>query len=364
MEQLLEFLPEASRPWAVFAASLLLACGFAWLLHVVAYFVARRLTDRTDGVADSSAVRRTSRPALVVILLLATQLIVPTWPGEGQTMNVVRHMVSIALIAAITWLVIRIVGIIDDVILVRYDVDARDNLEARRVHTQTRVLSRTAMIIIGGIGFAAILMTFPSIRQIGASLLASAGIAGIVVGLAARPTLGNLVAGLQIALTQPIRIDDIVIIDGEWGRIEEITSTYVVVRIWDQRRLIVPLQKIIEESFQNWTRISADILGTAFIYADYTVPVQAVRDKLHEIVKDHEKWDGKVCVLQVTDATERTVQLRALVSAADSGSAWDLRCYVREALIDYLQNEHPQCLPRARAEIEQLETTHAEAAAQ
>jgi small-conductance mechanosensitive channel len=197
------------------------------------------------------------------------------------------------------------------------------------------------------------LMTFPQIRQLGASLLASAGVAGIVLGLAARPTISNFIAGLQIALTQAIRLDDVVIVQGEWGRIEEITTTYVVVRIWDQRRLIVPFSQFIDQPFQNWTRTGAEILGTVFIYADYTVPVQAVREKLEGIVKGCPNWDGRVVGLQVTDARERTVELRALVSAADSSKAWDLRCEVREQLIRYLQESYPESLSRTRVELDQ-----------
>ena len=203
------------------------------------------------------------------------------------------------------------------------------------------------------LALAAILMTFDKVRQLGASILASAGIAGIIVGLAAQRSIATLLAGIQIALTQPIRIDDVVIVENEWGRIEEITLTYVVVRIWDLRRLIVPITYFIEKPFQNWTRISADLLGTVFLYTDYTVPIQAVREELRRILEGSEKWDRRVCVLQVTDTTERTVQLRALVSAADSSKAWDLRCEVREKLVDFLQKNYPHALPRVRAEIDE-----------
>jgi small-conductance mechanosensitive channel len=228
-----------------------------------------------------------------------------------------------------------------------YDVQQRDNLAARRVHTQVLVLERAAavLIILFGVGLA--LMTFPRVRELGTGLLASAGVVGLVIGLAARPLLENMIAGLQLALTQPIRIDDVVIVKGEWGRVEEITTTYVVVRIWDERRLIVPFAAFIQESFQNWTRRSSQILGTVFLYADYTVPVEAVRSALQQIVREAPLWDGRVCNLQVTNATEQTVELRALVSAADSGEAWELRVYVREKLLAYLQREHPGALPRA-----------------
>ena len=196
------------------------------------------------------------------------------------------------------------------------------------------------------------LMTFSAVRQIGVSILASAGILGVVLGFAAQKTLGNLIAGIQIALAQPIRLDDAVVVENEWGWIEEITLTYVVVRIWDLRRLVLPISYFIEKPFQNWTRNSADILGSVFIYADYTVPVEEVRAELGRILKESPHWDKKVNVLQVTDATEHTVKLRALMSAADSPTAWNLRCETREKLLEFLQKKYPQSLPRTRVELQ------------
>jgi small-conductance mechanosensitive channel len=240
---------------------------------------------------------------------------------------------------------------VEDFVEARYDISQADNLTARQVRTRTRILRRVAVAAIVIVTVCLMLMSFPAVRQIGVSLFASAGVAGLVIGLAARPVLSNLIAGIQLALTDPMRIDDVVIVEGEWGWIEEITSTYVVVRVWDLRRLVVPLTYFIEKPFQNWTRRSADILGSVFIYADYTVPVGQVRNKLFEILDGHELWDGKVKTLQVTNTTERTVELRALVSATSSGRAWDLRCDVREKLLAWLQAEHPDCLPRARVEL-------------
>jgi small-conductance mechanosensitive channel len=194
-------------------------------------------------------------------------------------------------------------------------------------------------------------MTFDKVRQLGTTLLASAGIVGIIVGLAAQKSISTLFAGIQLAITQPIRIDDVVIVENEWGRIEEISLTYVVVRIWDLRRLIVPITYFLEKPFQNWTRISADLLGTVFLYVDYTVPVEAVRSELKSILENSKLWDGRVCVLQVTNASERTVELRALMSAADSSSAWELRCEVREKLIAFIRQNYPDALPKVRAEL-------------
>ena len=230
--------------------------------------------------------------------------------------------------------------------------DVGDNLQARRIQTQTRVLARTVMFFVLLIGAASALMTFPAMRQIGTSLLASAGVAGLVAGIAARPVLGNLIAGLQIALSQPIRLDDVVIIEGEWGRIEEITSTYVVVKIWDERRLVVPLQWVIENPFQNWTRTGSQLLGTVFLWVDYRVPLAPLRAELERVCALRPGVGRPGGWLQVVEASERGMQVRALVSAADASKAWDLRCRVREALIDFLQRECPEALPRLRAEID------------
>jgi small-conductance mechanosensitive channel len=208
------------------------------------------------------------------------------------------------------------------------------------------------VVVVCIIALATMLMTFPRIRQLGTTILASAGIIGIVVGMAAQRTIGTFIAGLQIAFTQPIRVDDVVIVENEWGRIEEITLTYVVVKIWDLRRLIVPITYFIEKPFQNWTRVTADILGTVFIYVDHTVPIDAVREELQNILNESELWDKKVCVLQVTNTSERTIELRALVSAADASAAWSLRCEVREKLVNFIRENYPQALPKLRTELE------------
>jgi len=232
-----------------------------------------------------------------------------------------------------------------------YDISVRDNVRARGMHTQMRMISNIIGVFIVLLTVSFILMSFSEVRHIGASILASAGVLGIVIGFAAQKTLGNLIAGIQIAIAQPIRLDDVVIIEGEWGWIEEITLTFVVVRVWDLRRLVVPISYFLEKPFQNWTRTSADLLGTVFIYADYTVPVKEVRNELTRILESSSKWDKKVNALQVTNATDKTVELRALMSAADSPTAWVLRCEVREKLLEFLQQRFPECLPRMRIEM-------------
>ncbi|AOJ01701.1 MULTISPECIES: mechanosensitive ion channel family protein [Burkholderia] len=290
------------------------------------------------------------RPSLVLLSFLALEFL---WLQVADALPHaagLRTLAAVGTIVSLTWLLMRLAAAVGDAIIRAHPIDTSDNLEARRIHTQTRVLARTVMVLIVVIGTGAALMTFPNVRQVGASLLASAGVAGLVAGIAARPVLGNLIAGLQIALSQPIRLDDVVIIQGEWGRIEEITGTYVSVRLWDQRRLVVPLQWFIENPFQNWTRSSAELIGTVFLYVDYRLPLDPLRAELARIVAAAPEWDGRVQVLQVTDATERSMQLRALVSARDSSLAWDLRCRVREGLVAFINAHYPHCLPRERAE--------------
>jgi small-conductance mechanosensitive channel len=213
------------------------------------------------------------------------------------------------------------------------------------------VLRRVATTLVTIVTVAAALMTFQSVKEYGVSLIASAGAAGLVVGLAARPLLTNLFAGIQIAITQPIRIGDALLVENEWGWVEEITGTYVVIKLWDWRRLVVPLSYFLERPFQNWTRHSSDLIGTVMLWVDYTVPVARVRARLEEIVRESRLWDRQVVNLQVVDSNERAVQLRALVSARTSEQTWDLRCEVREKLVAFLQEHYPAALPKQRAEF-------------
>jgi small-conductance mechanosensitive channel len=280
---------------------------------------------------------------LLAIILGTSMLVVPV-----HLQLLFRNGVSMLLVAAIAYVLYRIVDAACDLLLERYRLDVPDNREARAVHTQVTVLRKVAVSAIVLFGFAAMLMVFEQVRQIGATILASAGVAGIVIGFAAQRSLGMLLAGFQIALTQPIRIDDVVIVEGEWGRIEEITLTYVVVNIWDQRRLVVPVNWFLEKPFQNWTRTTIELLCTVEIYVDYNFPIERLREELTRILNASKYWDRRVNVLQVTDAREHTVQVRALASAGNAGAAWDLRCEVREGLLKFLQEEHPESLPRLR----------------
>jgi small-conductance mechanosensitive channel len=293
-------------------------------------------------------VQRCDRPVRLLMPLVGFQVALQAMPAESPGLATVEHWNGIVMIAAATWLSMAAIrGIADGVVLL-HPADVADNLSARRIHTKTRVLSRIAAGVVLVIGIAFILMTFPRARQIGASLLASAGVIGLIAGIAARSVFTNLLAGLQIALAQPIRIDDVLIVEGEWGRVEEITSTYVVVKVWDERRLVVPLSWFIEHPFQNWTRRNADILGTVFLWVDYTLPVDAIRREAQRLCEASAHWDRRVCVVQVTDASERAMQLRILVSSGASGPNFDLRCELREGLIDFIQREFPQALPRLR----------------
>jgi small-conductance mechanosensitive channel len=270
---------------------------------------------------------------------------------KPETAELVRKILNVTITFTIAWLFMSVINVGKNLLLKQFDISSKDNLEARKLYTRFSILERIIFVIVIFIAVAAALMNFQSIRRIGISLFASAGIAGIIIGFAAQKLIGTFLAGVQLAITQPIRIDDVVIVEGEWGWIEEINLTYVVVRIWDKRRLIVPTTYFIEKPFQNWTRVSADIMGTVFIYTDYTVPLNKIRTELERLVRENENWDGKVVNLQVTDATETTVEMRILVSAKDSPSVWNLRVYLREKLIEYIKNNYPDCLPKSRLVI-------------
>lgn len=291
-------------------------------------------------------------PLRMLIPAICIAIVLPFVRLPQQILSLLIHLVNLWIIGTTGWLLVKIVLIVRDLVLSRYQIDVKDNLEARRVYTQIRLIQRILIVIILFVTLAIMLLTFDKVRQIGMSLLASAGIIGIILGFAAQKTLGNLLAGIQIAIAQPIRLDDVVIVENEWGWIEEITLTYVVMRIWDLRRLIIPISYFIENPFQNWTRISAALLGTVYLYADYTVPVEAVRQELFRILEKSGYWDGKVKGLQVTNTTDRIVELRALMSAVDSPTTWNLRCEVREKLLTFVQKNYHESLPQMRVTLE------------
>jgi small-conductance mechanosensitive channel len=342
--------------WGWTLGIIIAALAIALVIHRVFFTLSERVLRRTKRPTASSLLRYSHQPAKALFAILALFLVLPSLPIPIEMKSSLERVLALTFTGAMGWLAFKLTWVINDVVAYKHDITAADNLLAREVMTRVGVMQRILAASIAVITVCLVLMSIPSIRQIGVALFASAGIAGIVGGLAARPALTNLIAGVQLALTQPIRIDDVVIVEGEWGWIEEIRVTFVVVRIWDLRRLVVPLSYFIERPFQNWTRKKADILGTVFLYVDYTVPVQRVRDELHNILQADDLWDGDVWGLQVTDATDRSVELRALMGARNSGDAWNLRCNVREQLIDFLHREYPGSLPRLRAELpEKLE---------
>ncbi|MBN2699685.1 MAG: mechanosensitive ion channel [Bacteroidales bacterium] len=329
----------------------LLIVGVSLLLFFGTFVLLNRIYKRTGNQLLRSIREKVRLPALLLLMVVALDIIVLAFAPENRFIDGLRHFLNLLLIFAITWLLIRLINLGREIIMMRYDIKEKDNLKARSVVTQFRILERIIIFIVILIAISVALMTFEQIRRVGVSLFASAGVAGIILGFAAQKMLGNVLAGFQIAFAQPIRIDDVVIVEKEWGWIEEITLTYVVVRIWDKRRLILPTTYFIEKPFENWTRVSADILGTVYLYTDYTVPVDSLRQELTRILESEKNWDGKVNVVQVTGSTERSMEVRALVSAADSSSAWDLRVSVREKMIDFLQKNYPDALPRSRVEF-------------
>ncbi len=332
---------------------ILCAVIFGLLLYFIIFRIFDRVRKRTDTLLDDFFFEHLRKPSRFLIPLIIVQAALPMVQGQmAELVNAyLTKLIHVLLIGGVAWLLIKLVDVFEQYILSQYEIDARDNLRARKIHTQMGMMKKVITVVIGILGLAIILMSFERFRELGTGLLASAGLAGLIIGFAAQRTLANLLAGIQIAITQPIRIDDVVIVEGEWGRIEEITLTYVVVRIWDLRRLILPISYFIDKPFQNWTRVSADLLGTVFLHVDYTVPIEEVRETLHKILEESDLWDRKVWRLHTTEAGERTVQLRALMSASDSSSAWELRCEVREKLIDWVQTHYPESLPKLRADL-------------
>jgi small-conductance mechanosensitive channel len=333
--------------WAAGVGLFILATAVALLLYTAAAKLVMALT--ADHAQFARALFLRARKLLFLALILLVVNFTAQLPYFPERISrIAANLLSAAVVILVGWTAIIAIDLAASYYLRRQVFGDGNDLLARKHQTQIRVLKRAVDVLIVIITVAATLMAFEPVRQFGVSLFASAGAAGLIVGLAARPVLSNLIAGIQLGITQPIRINDAVVIEGEWGWIEEITSTYVVVKIWDRRRLIVPLSYFMEKPFQNWTRDTAQIIGTVFLRTDYMVPVEQMRKKLEEIVQASPLWDKDVVNLQVTDITDEAVELRILVSAATSPQAWDLRCDVREKLLTYLQTEFPDKMPRRR----------------
>src|SRR5215470_15442332 len=335
--------------WLVGIAVLAVAALAALIVHRLLFAAFQRASEDRHPFLRR-IVLRTKGPLALALVAVALAVASQWTPFPPEISATLSRLLLITFIVLAGWVAHVAVETAGSLYLRRFQLESADNLLARKHVTQVRILKRVLHSLIVVVTLSAVLMTFEPVRQYGVSLFASAGVAGLVAGLAARPMLSNLIAGIQIATTQPIRIDDQIVVENETGRVEEITSTYVVVRLWDQRRLIVPLSYFIERPFQNWTRDSTDLIGTVMLYVDFTAPVEAIRSKLVEIVQASKLWDGKVVKLQVTDAREASVELRALVSARSAGDVFELRCEVREQLIAFLQQNYPMALPHARAE--------------
>jgi small-conductance mechanosensitive channel len=354
-----------SRPTRIFWGRGLTAILYAgwiiallWLVFRAIRAVEKRMrlwAERTSSLPAKILVPiigqslRVSVPLLGIILLLPLLKLPENWTWVTQ------KGVGILFILTLSFLIVHGINAMQAALLSRQRLDLPDNLSARRIYTQVSVIRKIIITAIVIVATGSVLMLFDPVRQFGTSILASAGIAGIVIGFAAQRTLGNVLAGIQIALTQPLLIDDIVVVEGEFGQIEEITLTYVTVRTWDLRRMILPITYFVEKPFQNWSRVSTDLLGAIILYLDYQAPVGELRKELKRLVENNPKWDKKVCGLQVTDTKQSTIEVRALVSGTDPGKVFDLRCDVREGLIEFLCRKYPESLPRQRSVSEPLD---------
>jgi len=347
---------ETGGTWLWGAGVLVGAALTGLLVHAILLYGIRRLLRHTAETRPlwNALDRWLPGPVRLLLPALFTFAALPE-AGASLPEAVVLFLdggLHLTLVAATAWLIVAALRAGEEVVATHYTLDTPDNLRARKIVTQVRILRRIATAVVGVLAVAAALLRYEPFRELGTGLLASAGIVGIVVGIAAQRTLSDLIAGIQIALTQPIRVDDVVIVEGEFGWVEEITLTYVVVRVWDRRRIVMPITHFIEKPFQNWTRTSSDLIGSVFLYVDHRTPVSAVREELRRVVEASEYWDGDACALHVTNTSERAVELRAIASAQSAPQLWELRCEIREALVEYLQNEHPEALPRLRAHVE------------
>jgi len=323
------------------------------IAHSIIFFVLGSAAKHRPTILYSSLIRHTKSSARWFMVFFSLNLALPlvkTLVPEN-VFEIVRSILAPLIIASLSWLLIKLINVLEDMVLNHYHFE-KESMRARTIKTQFQLLKRILTIVIVIFATGAILMTFDRIRQLGTAILASAGVAGIIVGVAAQRTVANLLAGIQIALTEPIRLDDAVIVEGEYGNIEDINLTYVVVKLWDNRRMILPIVYFIEKPFQNWTLVHTNLLGTVFLYVDYSIPVEEIRSELHRLLKESPKWDGTAWGMEVTNLKESVMELRALISARDSGDLWDLRCAVREKLIDFVQKKYPGALPKIRSEME------------
>jgi small-conductance mechanosensitive channel len=323
----------------------------ALLLHAVLGVILRQLVHRDRSPALHAALESADKPSRITIVPLALLVALPVAALPPKIDDVAGRLLGIALVVGLGWTFVRMIAAAFDVALAQVADGSETTINARRRRTQLALFRRLSILAVIMITVGLVLTAIPAVRNVGLSLFASAGVAGVIVGIAAQPTITNLIAGIQLAVTQPIRIGDAVLVEGEWGHVEAISSTHVVIAIWDERRLVVPLSYFLQRPFQNWTLRSSELVQPVFLYLDYSVPVVELRQKLTEILSGSPLWDRRVSVLQITELKEQNVEIRLLVSAADSGQAWDLRCYVREQMLLFIRENFPDSLPRTRVDL-------------
>jgi small-conductance mechanosensitive channel len=337
--------------WNIILGCAAVLTGFVikLLLTVFLKYTARNITDYS---LVRSAVNRLGKPINYFLPVLVFNMVLPFMELEPRPLAILSKIVEICLIISFGFMLTGLVKVFEDYVYHTYDLKKEDNLRERKLRTQLQFVRKLTISMIMVLTLCAVLLSFDNLRKIGAGLLTGVGVGGIIVGFAAQRSLSNFLAGMQIAFTQPIRIDDVLVVEGEWGRVEEITLTYVVLAIWDERKLILPINYFIEKPFQNWTRTGSNILGTAFLYLDYNAPVDAIRTEFERLLEDHPLWDKRVKVVHVTNITDRVMEIRLLISARSSGKAFDLRCFLREKMMLFIQEKHPYCLPKTRAEFD------------
>ncbi len=349
---ILALLRAHQRDWTIGIIILVIATTLSAYAHRILLGALDKLRRVKGGDRGHTLkiVARIRPPAQALVILTGVGIILPLLDVSPHYLEILQKTLAVIWFLALGWLLVALVYCVEDFLLLRYDVTVSNNLRARRARTQMQLMRRMVITLLILVDAGLILSVFrdSQIWHYGAGLLASAGLASLVLATAAKTSASNFLAGLQIALTEPIRLDDVVIVEGEWGKIEEITTTYVIVAIWDQRRLVVPLSYFIETPFQNWTRNTSDLLGTSFLYVDYSIPVQALRDEFTRILESDQLWDKRVNSLQVTNLSEHTMEIRCLLSAADSGKQFDLRCNVREKMVAFIQQNYPDAFPRTR----------------
>lgn len=316
------------------------------LIKLTGYY---RKVDRFSFL--KSGVMHLGKPLNFFLPLVFFNIFVPLLKLPNGSMAIINKSVEIAIIISFAFLLVNLIKVVQDFVISTYDLKKENNLRERKIRTQLQFIRKMFVAFVIILAIAAILFSFEGMRKIGAGLLTGVGVSGIIIGFAAQKSLSNLLAGFQIAFTQPIRIDDVLVVEGEWGKVEEITLTYVVIQIWDERRLILPINYFIEKPFQNWTRTSAEILGTVFLYTDYTLPIDELRKEYDRLIDNHKLWDKRVKVIQITDTKQNVMEVRVLMSADNSSDAFDLRCDIREGLITFIQKNYPHCLPKIRADF-------------